>query len=938
VIKELAAERFREFFRELHGNDPFPWQERLAKQVCAAGWPRVLDLPTASGKTACIDIAVFAMAFRLSGPRRVFFVVDRRVVVDAAFDRMERIVKAVSSATGGTLRQVAERLKRLSDTDKPLDAFQMRGGIYRDDSWVRSPLQPVLIASTVDQVGSRLLFRGYGVSESRWPVDAALVANDSLILLDEAHCSEPFAATVRAIAGKYRRWGKQVGGPLEFVSMTATPSSENGDTFQLADDDYTAMRQRLFAPKKIELRASKARAKDYRKLAQDLVHEALRLAKEPGIRRIAVMVNRVRMAKLVWEILKEGGCRAHLLIGRMRPVDRATLPQEVQAMASGRPRTPDEEPGFIVSTQCLEVGADLDFDAIVTECAGVDALQQRFGRLDRLGDLHGSGAQASGTVMIAEPMADLKYHDPVYAGALAKTWNWLGGADAKVDFGICSESGKETVREHLRALGQDGNELRTEWPIYPMLLPSHLDSLVQTSPRPAAEPDVSLFLHGKQHGSADVQVVWRVDLDLNHTDTWAEVVALCPPVSGEAMAVPVWEFRSWLAGQTEGTGTGSDLEGAEPGEANAKGDPRFPVLRWCGDESTLVRRAEDVRPGDTLVLSAAGGGWNELGHVPEDASTDRAEEARAALRRNWVVRLHPAVLQSWPESEGKEALVTAAGDSEGYPLSPLRTYCAGLAPGWLREYLERVPRRIRIEPYPSESEEHGGWVLSGRYAQADSGQDEGSALEPIPLNAHLSDVTGVVRQLAEAAIFDADLRSSLVQAAERHDAGKADLRFQALLHGGDPLAARFAPKLLAKGVLAGQSPSARKAQWVRSGLPENFRHELVSLLLAHSDCADELALHLIATHHGRCRPFAPVVRDTGGELKYEGRCVTAQERLQHAPHRLGAGVADRFWRLIREYGWWGLAYLEALLRLGDWKASEMEAKRKEKSDYAAAGH
>jgi CRISPR-associated endonuclease/helicase Cas3 len=301
------------------------------------------------------------------------------------------------------------------------------------------------------------------------------------------------------------------------------------------------------------------------------------------------------------------------------------------------------------------------------------------------------------------------------------------------------------------------------------------------------------------------------------------------------------------------------------------------------------------------------------------------------------VRLHPAVLESWPDSEGKEVLVAAAVDSEGDPLSALRTYCAGLAAGWLREYLERVPRRTRIEPYPSEGEEHGGWVLSGRYAQADSGQDEGSALEPVPLDTHLSDVTEAVRQLAEGAVFDADLRGSLVQAARRHDFGKADLRFQALLHGGDPLAAQFAPKLLAKGVLAGQSPSARRAQWVRSGLPENFRHELVSLLLAY-DCSDELALHLIAAHHGRCRPFAPVVRDTGSELKYEGKRVTAQDRVQHAPHRLGAGVADRFWRLTREYGWWGLAYLEALLRLGDWKASEMEAKRKEKGGYAAAGH
>jgi CRISPR-associated endonuclease/helicase Cas3 len=157
VAPELKPGDFQAFFNKLNSYDPFPWQKRLAERVCTAEWPRTLDLPTASGKTACLDIAVFAMAFHRQGPRRVFFVVDRRVVVDAAYERMRKIACKLRKAGDGILKVVADRLRMMNDGSEPLDSYQLRGGIYRDDSWVRSPLQPMLIASTVDQVGSRLL-------------------------------------------------------------------------------------------------------------------------------------------------------------------------------------------------------------------------------------------------------------------------------------------------------------------------------------------------------------------------------------------------------------------------------------------------------------------------------------------------------------------------------------------------------------------------------------------------------------------------------------------------------------------------------------------------------------------------------------------------------------------------------------------------------------
>ena len=63
-------------------------------------WPEAIALPTASGKTACMDVALFALAFQalrletgqpITAPRRIFFVVDRRVIVDEAYERARRL-------------------------------------------------------------------------------------------------------------------------------------------------------------------------------------------------------------------------------------------------------------------------------------------------------------------------------------------------------------------------------------------------------------------------------------------------------------------------------------------------------------------------------------------------------------------------------------------------------------------------------------------------------------------------------------------------------------------------------------------------------------------------------------------------------------------------------------------------------------------------------
>ena len=266
----LSAADFTAFFREVHGHEPFPWQKRLLEHVAGnggwpgvldlpqsqpcnlrkyygnGGWPGVLDLPTGSGKTAAIDIAVFHLALEADrgaarhAPVRIAFVVDRRLVVDDAFTRAKKLQDALAAPCGTVTGRVADALKTLSGNGPPLIARRLRGGIPREDDWARTPSQPTVLCSTVDQVGSRLLFRGYGVSHSMKPVHAGLIGSDCLILLDEAHLAEPFRQTldwVQMYKGINWREAQNANAPWGTALLTATPGEKPSDAFSLDDED-----------------------------------------------------------------------------------------------------------------------------------------------------------------------------------------------------------------------------------------------------------------------------------------------------------------------------------------------------------------------------------------------------------------------------------------------------------------------------------------------------------------------------------------------------------------------------------------------------------------------------------------------------------------------------------------------------------------------------
>ena len=443
-----AFPSFVDFFHELWAKEksPFPWQTMLAERSAAGRWPDAIDLPTASGKTACLDIAVYALAAQASDPnrrnaRRIWFVVDRRIVVDEAFERAERIAKALENPTSLAIRAVAERLldlRGLPRRERPLAVGRLRGGVLRDDRWARIPSQAAIITSTVDQLGSRLLFRGYGHSALAAPIFAGLAGNDSLIFLDEAHCAVPFLQTLRAVQMfRAPKWSEVANHtPFDVIVLSATPpgedNEEKADVFPASDEErakalnHEVLQARLTVSK----RAVLEKTKDEEKLTSRLAEAAESLARS-GTLRVGVIVNRVARAAQIADALrskargkipdgKPPAFDVELLTGRIRSVERDTLVGEkLHPLLHSSPKQNPVRPLILVSTQCLEVGADFSFDALVTECASLDALRQRFGRLARLGKPEISNA----FIMVAE--SALTESDPIYGNALRATWEFL---------------------------------------------------------------------------------------------------------------------------------------------------------------------------------------------------------------------------------------------------------------------------------------------------------------------------------------------------------------------------------------------------------------------------------------------------------------------------------------------------------------------------------
>jgi CRISPR-associated endonuclease/helicase Cas3 len=372
---------------------------------------------------------------------------------------------------------------------------------------------------------------------------------------------------------------------------------------------------------------------------------------------------------------------------------------------------------------------------------------------------------------------------------------------------------------------------------------------------------VSPWLHGKQDDLPETELAWRADvrklLDWKIGGEQIAKVLECYPVRPhERLREPTARVLSKLAELATALGPESAGVAIIQVESDGSVTPRWlpELIEKGGIEYRLL-----ILP-DIMGRLDRGMFRPEVGGVSDVADWD-------SRRQRYLIR--GSVWTSLgPEHE-----------TEPLDLPWSRSSVA--------EFAEK--RELRFPLVIQGGEEGEEKLLYFREAPREAPKDKPKSRE-VGLSEHQCEVAKKARALAEcvglAAMADSFGRAALV-----HDQGKHREVWQRAFGGNM------------------DKPIAKSKAPVSPRLLDGYRHELGSLVDAGAE-GDDLALHLIASHHKAARPFF-------GDWQLDRDNVAKSEAI-------ALEAARRYARLQRRFGPWGLAYLEAIFKRADALASDDE--------------
>ena len=861
-----------------NGKYPRPYQTSLAER---GDWPETLVIPTGFGKTAAVLAAwIWKIGHRdPATPRRLIYCLPMRTLVEQ---------------TEAAAKIWIENAREKFELDIELGVLmggrsEGRRGL---PAWMLCPDCPAILIGTQDMLISAALMRGYGTTRYRWPVDFALLHNDALWVFDEVQLTGatlPTSAQLEAFRGKlvsvrpsHTLWMSATLDPqwLKTVDFNPKDSSRPHD---LNDKDLTGARHLWTARKQLaplDLDAS------LESDADELAKRAVNRTKSHS--NTIIFLNTVARAKEVCASLKARGFESKHL------ADRACLMKQLQTDAP-------EQGRVIVTTQALKAGVDVTSVTMMKE---------------------GLKSYADELARRAVKMAKPHTNTIIFLNTVAR---------AQAVFASIKEAG-EFAGEHLiihsRFRGVDRENLmtrlQTDVPeqgriiIATQALEAGVDVTSATMITEIAPWSslVQRFGRCNRYGECDKTGATIFWIDLPDTQTMPytseeceaarqnlEKLSDCGPQNLAAIPLGVPEQHNVIRKRDliDLFDTDPDLSG-------------FDV-----DVSLYIRDADDT---DVRLF------WRKVdadGPTSEEAAPFGGELCPAPIG-NMKQLLKRKDVRAWVWDTLLAQWRAVDKDSVFPGMTLMMDSACG---GYDREKGFDPAARKTVEPVPASSGQEADRAI-------DNDEDTTSRVR-VSLAKHSLHVRDEADRLAKQLELKDCERNILVESALWHDLGKAHDVFKARCGLGQE-----------------DTPLAKTPDYDWRGADERnrpcFRHELASALayLAKRDWKQEadLPAYLIAAHHGKVRMrlhalpnekraedgrlFARGVwdgdklprTDLGGKIVPE--TVLDLDLMQLGEGRFGPSWSARCQALLKQYGPFRLAFLEALLRIADWRASKAE--------------
>jgi CRISPR-associated endonuclease/helicase Cas3 len=474
-----------EHFSWLTGHPPYLWQVKAFGALVDNQIPSALALATGSGKTSLIPIWLLSLLYqqqtfgKIALPRRLVWVINRRAVVDQATEVTE---------------QIAQRFEEPGKLQKLLNSVSVTGGLgvstlrgeHEDNQeWSDDPSKPAIVIGTVDMVGSRLLFAGYGLSSRQRAQDAGLLGNDVLLVNDEAQLSPAFARLIRLIEDARKQAEIPLFKPFSTMHISATldASSTTNGIFQFdMDSEPSENFQKIYRVEK---------SLSFKEVARnDKNYEMVALATRGKAARTIVMVDTPANASKIAAWIRKAAKtdRVLTMTGTMRGYERDSLTKNPLFSHFTASKDIPTEPVWLVCTSAGESGIDMSCDLMITDFVAAERLVQRFGRLNRFGETSG------------EAVLVYSHEDKQTEGGKS-TLAYLKSLHGDISCRTISKNPPPpeacSTRPHLARLHDRDLQLLSY-------------SSIQRS---ATKPSVDSFLHGEESEPPYTEVAWRAEVE-----------------------------------------------------------------------------------------------------------------------------------------------------------------------------------------------------------------------------------------------------------------------------------------------------------------------------------------------------------------------------------------------------------------------------------------